>query len=358
MTFERPEFLVAVPAAVTVLLLSLVLQWRRGVRLVQAYGGSEPARRLLGRRLEIFPVARTLVLVLVSSGLALAAAGPSRESSEPIEPPTPVDLIVAVDVSHSMTAADVDPSRVARARDALDRILEEGVADRVSLTLFADWPFGLVPLTDDVDVISFFSPWVAPELVSTRDQGTSLAAVVGHTRTVWEARPRNDGEPIVLIISDGEAHGSDPDVLASVAVAAEAGLRIWTAGVGTPRGAPLFVAGSEGAPVLDTDGRIVVAEFGPELLQLMAAQGDGTYHDISTDGGIRSLVSALRQEGGPRDTAADPPTEPLFWIFLACFALLIAEAALDSGVLGRRAGSVRVARGPRATLGLFSTMEG
>jgi Ca-activated chloride channel family protein len=355
MTFERPDLLVVVPAVVTILLLAVVLQWMRGVRLVRAYGGSEPAQRLLGRRLESFPVARTLVLVLVGSGLALAAAGPSRESSEPIEPPTPVDLIVAIDVSHSMTAADVDPSRVARARDALDRILEEGVADRVSLTLFADWPFGLVPLTDDADVISFFSPWIAPELVSTRDQGTSLAAVFGHTRAVWEARPRNDGEPIVLIISDGEAHGSDPDVLDSVAVATEAGMRIWTAGVGTPQGAPLFVAGSEGAPVLDTDGRIVIAEFGPELLQSMAARGDGIYHDISTDGGIRSLVSALRRESGPSDTTADLPADPVFWLFLACLGLLIVEAALDSGVLGRRAGSEREARDAETTHGPAST---
>jgi Ca-activated chloride channel family protein len=348
MTFERPELLVVIPAAVTILLLAIVLQWRRGVRLVRAYGGSEPARRLLGRRLEVFPAARTLVLILVGSGLALAAAGPARESAGPVEPPTPVDLIVAIDVSHSMTAADVDPSRIARAREALDRILEEGVADRVSLTLFADWPFGLVPLTDDADVISFFSPWVAPELVSTRDQGTSLAAVVGHTRTVWEDRPRNDGEPIVLIISDGEAHGMDPDVLDSVAVATEAGMRIWTAGVGTPQGAPLFVAGSEGAPVLDTDGSTVIADFGPELLQSMADRGDGIYHDISTDGGIRSLVSALRREGGPSDTTADLPTDPVFWLFLACLGLLIAEAGLDSSVLHRRARSTGAVQGAGA----------
>jgi len=336
MTFERPDLLMLVPMALLLLTVAVGLQWRRGVRLVKAYGGPAPARRLLGRRLETIPAARMTVLVLAATGLVVAASGPTRQDSGEVEPATPVDLIVAVDVSHSMTAADVLPSRIARAREVLDRIIEEGVTDRLSLTLFADWPYGLVPLTDDADVISFFSPWVAPDLVSTRDQGTSLAALVGHTRSVWEARPRNEGQPIVLIISDGEAHGLDPAVLDSVTVAVGAGLRIWTAGVGTAGGAPLFVAGSEGAPLLDTDGGPVVAEYGPDLLRAMADRGSGEFFDVSTDGGIRSLIGSLRSERGAAESSGEIPTDPVFWLLLLCTALLVADAILDSGARSRR----------------------
>jgi Ca-activated chloride channel homolog len=337
MTFERPDLLVLIPMFLVALGVGVGVQWRRGVRLVAAYGGPVAARRLLGRSLETVPAARTSVLFLAAIGLVVAAAGPTRQDSGEVEPSTPVDLIVAIDVSHSMTAADVQPSRIARARETLDRIVDAGVADRLSLTLFADWPYGLVPLTDDANVLAFFSPWVAPELVSTRDQGTSLAALIGYSRSVWEARPRNEGQPIVLIISDGEAHGLDPEVLDSVAVAADAGIRIWTAGIGTAQGAPLFVAGSEGAPLLDVDGRPVLAEYGPDLLRAMADRGSGEFFDISGDAGLRSLIGSLRRQGGPGDDPGDVPADPVFWLILSCIVLLVADAVLDSGVRhGRR----------------------
>jgi Ca-activated chloride channel homolog len=336
MTFERPDLLVLIPIFLGALGVGVGIQWRRGVRLVSAYGGPVAARRLLRRSLETAPTARASVLFLATVGLVVAAAGPTRQDSGEVEPATPVDLIVAIDVSHSMTATDVEPSRITRAREALDRIIDAGVADRLSLTLFADWPYGLVPLTDDADVVSFFSHWVAPDLVSTRDQGTSIAALIGYSRNVWEARPRNEGQPIVLIISDGEAHGLDPEVLDSVAVASEAGIRVWTAGIGTAEGAPLFVAGSEGAPLLDADGRPVLAEYGPELLRAMADRGSGEFFDVSSDAGMRSLIGSLRRQGGPGDGPGDVPTDLVFWLVLSCIVLLVADAVLDSGVRHRR----------------------
>ena len=171
-----------------------------------------------------------------------ASCNVAEVTCEVLDPGTPIDLIVVVDVSHSMSAADVAPTRIGRARELLAQILEERVADRVALSLFADWPFALVPLTDDPAIIDFFTPWVAPELVSMRDQGTSLASTVVHAVETWEERLREGSAPIVLIVSDGEAHGASEEVLASVNAAMDSGLRVWTAGVGTPEGAPLYDA--------------------------------------------------------------------------------------------------------------------
>lgn len=334
MTFERPDLLALAPWAAAALALVVVLQWRRGVRMVRAWGGRAPAWRLLGRDLSRVPWLRLLVLTTAGACLALAAAGPRPAEPEEIPPPAPIDLIIAVDVSLSMTADDVEGTRIGRARQLVERLVEEGAADRLALTIFADWPYALVPLTDDGDVIRFFSPWVAPRLMGTRDQGTSLPAVVGQARLVWEARRRDDARAVVLLVTDGEAHGMDAELLDSVAFAADAGMEIWTAGVGTPGGAPIFLPGSGGAPLLH-DGSPVVSGYDLGLLETAAQRGGGLFHDISSDAGMRSLIDDLRGGISASESPDAPTPDAAFWLVLAAFALLTLDAVLDAGVFAR-----------------------
>jgi Ca-activated chloride channel family protein len=333
-TFQRPDFLVLVPAAAVVLALAVWLQWRRGRRLVEAYGGREPSLRLLGRDLTRFPVLRTLALILGIGGLAFAASGPEPGEAPAPPPPVPVDLLVAVDVSHSMSAADVDGTRIERARMLVERLVEERVADRMALTIFADWPYGLVPVTEDPDVLAFFAPWIAPELVGTRDQGTSLGLALGQVRATWERRRSEGTRRIVLLVTDGEVHDGAAEALDSVAAIADDGFEIWTAGLGTEEGAPLFLPGTRDAPLL-YDGSPVIATADPTFLRELSSRGRGEFHDASTDGGIQDLVSALSRGSTPPPPAEERP-DPIRWLLLASLLLLALEALLDAGVLGAR----------------------
>lgn len=337
MTFERPDLLALAPIVVLLVGGAIVSQWRRGQRLVDAYGGPDSAGRLLGRDLERFPAVRLVSALIAMVGLALAGAGPSLSPPVEVEPTTPIDLLVAVDVSHSMTGEDVAPSRIGRARDLVDEIVSAGVVDRVALSLFADWPFGLVPLTDDDDVIAFFTPWVSPQVIVSRDQGTSLSALVGHTRATWEERSRTEAFPIVLIVSDGEAHGTEAEVLDSIASVTEAGLRVWTAGTGSSDGAALFVSGSGSAPLLDGSGSPVVAGYDPELLRSMAELGGGSFFEIGDEDGVQDLVSELGDVRGSVAADEEGGRDLAFWLILLALALIVVEAGLDAGRLrGRR----------------------
>lgn len=270
-----------------------------------------------------------------------AAAGVSEDPGEPAAPPAPVDLIIALDVSHSMTAADVEPSREARAKEAVERILEAHVADRVALTLFAGWPYKLVPLTDDEGVVDFFLSSVTPGVVEQRDQGTALAEAVGAAASTWRERARPDAVPVLLILSDGEAHGTRPAVLDSIDAVRPSGLRIWTAGVGSEPGAPLFVPRSRAAPLLAGSGGQVIAGFDPDLLRDMARRGGGAFHDISTEGGIRALVSDLRDLDGDTGAETAAPFDPTALLLLIALALLAMDAILDSGAHSRRSARAR-----------------
>ncbi|MDH3271007.1 MAG: VWA domain-containing protein [Gemmatimonadota bacterium] len=335
MTFDRPELLPWGPVLLVLIALAIGWQWWRSRRLVTAYGGPEAARRLTGRALDRFPLARLTCVVVATATLLLAGAGARPEAAEPPPPPTPVDLIIAVDLSHSMAATDVAPSRAERAREVVAQVLDAGVADRVALTLFAGWPYRLVPVTDDRAVVDFFVPTMSPELVEQRQQGTSLAEVIGFAAETWAARSRPDAIPVLLIVSDGEAHGTNAAVLDSVAVVARAGLRVWTAGVGTTGGGPLFVAGSTSAPLLDATGAQVVASYDPDLLREIAGAGGGAFHHIDDEAAVGALLNELRELGGDVATTDPAPADPTMWLLLVALALLITDAILDTGIMTR-----------------------
>lgn len=343
MSFARPELVTLAAPAILLIIVAIVWQWRRSARLIAAFGGREPARRLMGRVVEGFPAARTASAVAAAAALTLAASGVGRERK--IEPPsTPIDLIVSLDMSRSMAARDVDPSRIARAKAVVERIVADNVVDRMALTLFADWPYGLVPLTDDDEVLDFFVPWLTPDMIDMRDQGTSLAAVLGYTVRTWQARARPQAIPVVLVISDGENHVPEGEVFDSLTVAVDAGMRVWTAGIGTEEGAPLFVPRSASAPLLDASGGQVVAGFDAALLRSVAAAGGGGFHDVASDAGVRALLDDLRTlrggADGPDEIAADP-TGLLLLIALLFFG---ADAMFDAPHRWRPARPVR--KGP------------
>ncbi len=334
MTFDRPELLIVAPASAIALAIFVALQWRRGRRLVEAYGGRAPSMRLLGRDLTRLPLGRLAVVAVGASAMALAATGPQTDESEAPPPPTPIDLVITVDVSHSMSAADVQGGRIAQARALVDEIVAAGVADRIALSIFADWPYELVPITDDETVISFFAPWVTPTLVGTRDQGTSMAAAVGAARRQWDRRPREGARRIVLVVSDGEVHEGSAEALDSVQAISDDGFEVWSAGAGTPEGAALYVLGSDDAPLL-YDGAAVVAGYDGAFLEELAATGRGRFHDISSEDGVRSLVDDLGSDRSPDDGQGPEVRGPVFWLLIFSLVLLVLDAALDAGLLGR-----------------------
>ena len=226
-------------------------------------------------------------MLLVGVAAGVAPEGPEET------PVTPVDLLIAVDVSHSMTGTDVEPSRISWAQQLVEDAMEAGIADRVALSVFADWSYQLVPLTDDGDVVTFFAPWLVPDLVNTRDQGTSLSVLIDDAVEAWVERPQPDAIPIVLVVSDGETHDGADAVIASTRAAVDAGAMVWAAGIGTPSGSPLTLTGST-APLLDGSGSPVVAGYDEGMLRQIADVGRGAFHEIDDEAGISALLSDLR----------------------------------------------------------------
>lgn len=342
MIFERPEVLQALPGVVALLVVAILSQWRRSLRLAEAFGGRTSVRRLTGRSLHRFPAGRLASVAIAAVALTLAASGAREDVGEPPSAPTPVDLVVVLDVSHSMTGTDVAPTRFERARGVVAEVLDARVADRIALSLFAGWPYGLVPVTDDPAVLEYFVPAVEPDLVAERDQGTALPAVIDHAVEAWQERSREDAVPALLLISDGEVHGAEVEVLDAVGRAVDAGLRVWSVGVGTRDGAALTVAGSGGAPLLDGTGSRVVARYDPDLLRDVARIGGGGFHDLAAEATVDDLVDELRALGGGEEEPWAEGFDPTIILLLTAMSLLAVDGILDSGIWSRRRSRDRV----------------
>lgn len=327
MIFERPEYLALAPLAALLFALTLGAHWHRLRKLARAY--ELPAlKRLLPVRVDRFPTERLLLFVGAGVLLGLGIAGPVWLEPEPPEVPDPLDVAIVVDLSLSMTADDVSPSRMERARTAIELLTEELPSVRFSLLVFSGWPYLLVPPTDDRTIVRYFIDSLEPELVQEVDRGNSLSAALELAGSTLASRPSPNARQAILVISDGDLY-EDAGVLDGAAAEARAGgFEVWVAGVGTGEGAPLSIGGEL---LRDAGGEVVRVGQDVALLRSVAAAGGGTYEDITDEGGLRSLVDRLREVSGDSEEGPAEPFDTTYLLALLAIPLLLWEGVLDSG---------------------------
>ncbi len=325
MTFERPDLLPLAPLAALLFALALGSHWRRLRRLVGSLD-LPVLRRLLPEETGRFPTARLVGLVVSGLAIGLAAAEPQWGRSAAGDAPLPLDLAIVVDLSLSMGATDVAPSRVVRAREVIARLTEEMPSARLSLVSFAGWPYPLLPPTDDLNVVRYFAQSLAVELVQPRDRGSSLAEALTLARSTLEARPRPDARQAVLVLSDGDARDGD-QALAEATALSEDGFEVWVAAIGSEAGSSLFL---EGAPLLD-QGAPVVARLNESLLRELADVGRGRFENVSDEAGLDRLATELAALSGDDSDAGRPPVDAAFLLVLLAVPLLLWEGAADAG---------------------------
>lgn len=352
MSFANPAFLELLPA----LLLLVALGWygfaRRRRRLGDALGGRTAARRLAGRDLHRFPAGRAGLVLGAVAAVGAALAGPGWRAPEvpPAPPAEPPILVLALDVSRSMQAADLEPTRLDRAREAARGVIAALPDARIGLLLFAGQAYHLTPPTADHRVLEFFLGGVEPGLVSDIDEGTLLSVALregaGSVVRADSLRPSagRGGARGVVLLTDGEANEPEAEVMRAAAAAAREGIRVYALGVGTARGTGLVQPdrpGQWGGPVLDEGGAPVVSRLRAPLLRRVAEVTDGRYAEAADASAVAEVAAALAPEAEP---APEIPAAPAwsrldlpFWLTVAALALLVLES-LVAVPSARRAG--------------------
>lgn len=212
-----------------------------------------------------------LIWSIVWGCLTLALAGPRWSFREMETFSRDQSLVILLDLSESMNATDIKPSRLARAKQKIEDLLHLSKGVKVGLIAFAADSHMITPITDDKETIRHLLPSLDTDLVYI--QGSRLSPALNMASTMLEAEPGNN--KALLIISDGGFE--DASAITTAKKLAEKGIVIYTMGMGT----------SEGAPLRDHKGSIIKKNGGPllskiekEKLNEISNVGNGRYLDM------------------------------------------------------------------------------
>ncbi len=215
-----------------------------------------------------------LVALAAWSAAVVALAGPTWERLPVPAFRSDEALVVALDLSRSMDAGDVEPSRLARAKLKLLDLLERRAAGQTALVAFSTHAFTVTPLTTDTRTISSLVGALETNIMPT--QGSSIAAGLKRSAMLLEQTGLRRGD--VLLITDSEA--ADADIDAAEKLASD-GYRVSVLAVGTEQGAP--IPRGEGGFVTDDSGQVVVPQLDTAALQRLAAVGGGRYAPLAAN---------------------------------------------------------------------------
>jgi len=255
-------------------------------------------RRLMG---DLMPDAsgaahhwKFFLLLTGTTLLIIAAAGPRLGSKLEEVEQRGREIIIALDVSNSMLAEDVAPSRLERSKQMIRRMVDKMSNDRIGLIVFAGDAYTQIPITDDYTSVKMFLAGAGPEMVSK--QGTAIGSAIGlavRSFSSPEEESREGGSAAsrgIVVITDGENH--EDDAVGEASRAAEKGIRVFTVGLGDPNGVPIPVRPGSAAKRRDREGQVVVSKLNEQLLLEVARAGNGAY--IAGDR-INSLIDELDQ---------------------------------------------------------------
>lgn len=197
------------------------------------------------------------------------------------------EIMIVLDVSNSMLAQDYSPDRLERAKLAISRITDKLKDDRIGLIVFAGTSFVQLPITSDYVSAKMFLNSISTESIPI--QGTAIGDAI--STAVRGFCAQSEHSRAIIVITDGENH--EDDAVAAAKQAAEAGIKVYTIGVGSADGQPIPM---NGELLKDKDGNIVVTRLDEETLRKVASAGGGAYvHAGNDEFGLTPIISDIRK---------------------------------------------------------------
>tara|TARA_B100001250_G_scaffold72489_1_gene58955 strand:+ start:3816 stop:4847 length:1032 start_codon:yes stop_codon:yes gene_type:complete len=185
-----------------------------------------------------------------------------------------VDLMIAIDLSHSMMAQDIKPNRLERAKQAISRLIDKLEGDRIGLVVFAGEAYVQLPITTDYSAAKLFLSTVNTSIIPT--QGTKIGNAIDLCIKSFDQE--NNQNKAIIIITDGENH--DEEAISSAKIAQEQNIYIHTLGMGLTKGGPIPIYNKYGSTSefrKDREGNIIITKLNEKILKEIAQTGMGTY---------------------------------------------------------------------------------
>ncbi len=272
-------------------------------------------------------VLKLISLSLALACLAIALVNPKMGIKLKTIKREGVDVVFALDVSKSMLAEDIAPNRLEKAKQIIAKIVDKLGSDRVGIIVYAGSAYPLLPITTDMAAAKMFLQNANPDMVSS--QGTAINEAINRALTFYDNEEQTN--KFLVLLSDGEDHENQSESLAKSA--ADQGIKIFTIGIGTEIGKPIPIR-ENGIFIgykKDEKGEVVISQRHADVLQTIAAEGNGSYIDGNlTDTPVKfmenTLVNAQKHEYDSKQFS--DYKDQFQWFIGAAIFLLIFDSLL------------------------------
>jgi Ca-activated chloride channel homolog len=281
--FQYPQafwLLAIVPLFLLFYLLHLV--WKR--RRIRSLGNEKLVRSLMASHSSTKSNIKFFLVLFAFAAGCLALANPRKPDPSSAEARKGTDVVIALDISNSMLAADLAPDRLSRAKQFLAKLIERLKDDRIGLVIFAGNAYLQMPLTFDQSAARLYISSASPNTINT--QGTSITDALQKSEIGFGEE--SERFKSIILITDGETH--DEEALDKAKELSKKGVMINTVGIGSVEGSTIQDTAT-GGPRKDEGGQVIISKLNQDLLQKIAAATNGTYvHLESSEAAVNQVM--------------------------------------------------------------------
>lgn len=284
--FATPGYLYLLFAIPVLIGIYLYAVHNRKVRL-EKFGKAETIGGLMADASPLRVRNKFILFLLALVFIIFAMARPQAGSKLKEVNREGIEIMLAIDVSNSMLAQDFEPNRLERTKYSVLHVLEGLNEDKVGVVVFAGDAYVQLPITSDYITAANFISQISTNMVSK--QGTAIGAAISLAASSFSSGSENSR--VIILITDGENH--EDDAIAAAMHAADMGIKIYTIGIGTPEGAPIFMGDDF---IRNDKGEIVVSKLDEETLSEIAIITEGVY--IRSDNhslGLKEIIDKINE---------------------------------------------------------------
>lgn len=264
---------------------------------IRRLGDVELIRQLIPGVSKWRPFFKFILLEVILTLLIIMLARPQMGTSISHEKRTGIETIIALDVSNSMLAQDVEPSRLDRSKMMIENLVDNFKDDKVGLIVFAGDAFVQLPITSDYVSAKMFLSDISPAMIAT--QGTDIARAIDMAMHSF-TQQKGIGKAII-VITDGENH--EGGAVEAANAARKDGMRVYVLGVGSTKGSPIPILGS-GDYMKDNSGSTVMSALNEDMCRQIAKAGGGAYIHVDNNVNAQDQLNSELDKLARKETSS------------------------------------------------------
>lgn len=281
--FAHPEYLfllLLIPVLIAVFIYTGIQKRRK----IKQFGNPELLAQLMPNVSVIRPRVKFYLQLTAIFFIVVVLAQPQFGTKMETVKRQGIEVMIALDVSNSMMAQDIQPSRLDKAKQVLSKLVDGMDNDKIGLVVFAGDAYTQLPITVDYVSAKMFLSSISPKLVPR--QGTAIGSAID--LCIKSFGTKGEAGRAIIVITDGENH--EDDAVGAAKLAAENDIAVHVIGMGKPDGAPIPVPGTMSF-WKDKEGNVVVSKLNEEMCKDIAAAGKGVYVRADNTNGAFKVVS-------------------------------------------------------------------